>query len=659
MLVRMNMSAPAGFVGSAFLVVALSVSASAQPTFAGQVAAQECRSRGGIGNTMAKINSGKPIKIAYFGGSITEMDGWRRLSREWLQGQYPNCPISEVAAAIGGTGSSLGVFRYGQDVLQKKPDLVFIEFATNDRGSDVESVWRNFDGIVRQTWKTDPGIDIVFVYTVVEDMLPDYRNGLCPRITSAMEQLADYYGIPSICFGPRVTSDVVSGRLVMTVGEAATAVPKETPNEDQAIIDELAKQGKMLFAKDGVHPVLAAAQTYYLESFKAAWPLLASAVGVDHASKLDPVFFDATLEAAKTVPVEPEMLVGTWKQVEPGEGNASFATQFGCKPWFTETPGSRLRFRFKGSRCLLYDLLGPATGQLWVWMDGKRSNAPYARFDSYSSYYRLSAMSFFSGADGVHDVEIELDAGQPSRAAVAESVTNPLKYDGTKWYLGKIMLVGDICQRESKSGRKGFWFDGNVEHYEKWPQDAEFAEGGDWQSDTGDLPDVASVPESGALAVETLQGNLNFVATESKTFGEEVGKVVVESELVFNESVNFRPEVSPSDKGGLVAIAEGGETNYYGLAKVGISNEWVELEGPQAVIGSDSVKVRIVLSQKGAATVVNYNIAGVDYAVAGMTDIPVVVSSSFEGATYGGGGIVRSLLADVERPKQGVVIVVR
>lgn len=94
--------------------------------------AVECQVRDGLGNVMAKIEAGQPVRIAYLGGSITEMDGWRRLSREWLQAQYPACTFSETHAAIGGTGSSLGVYRVGEHVLKYDPDLVFVEFAVND-----------------------------------------------------------------------------------------------------------------------------------------------------------------------------------------------------------------------------------------------------------------------------------------------------------------------------------------------------------------------------------------------------------------------------------------------------------------------------------------------------------------------------------------------
>jgi len=154
------------------------------------VTAKECNVRSGIGHVMEKIRAGGEVRVAYFGGSITEMDGWRRMSREWLQARYPACSFAEIAAAIGGTGSSLGVYRFRQDVLEKNPDLIFVEFATNDSNDAVENIWRNFDGFIRQAWRRNPEIDIVFVYTITQAMESDYRRGLCNRAAGAMEQLA-------------------------------------------------------------------------------------------------------------------------------------------------------------------------------------------------------------------------------------------------------------------------------------------------------------------------------------------------------------------------------------------------------------------------------------------------------------------------------------
>ena len=625
------------------------------PAFVGQVEAKECRVRDGIGHVMAKIKAGKAIRIAYFGGSITAMDGWRRLSREWLQTQYPGVTFTEIAASIGGTGSGLGVFRFGQDVLQYKPDLVFVEFASNDGGEPVNSIWRNFDGIVRQTWLNDPETDIVFAYTVTQAMLADYTKGLCPIATSAMEQLADYYGIPSICFGPRVTADANADKLVMTIGEAATAVPTETPNEDAAIIAELAKQGKVLFSKDGVHPVLEGARAYYLESFKAAWLELAEGGTADHTAKLAVAFADKTMEAAKMVPITPEMLSGTWQQVEAKEENGSFASRFGDKPWMTQTPGSKLKFRFRGCQCQIYDLFGPATGQLWVSVDGKRGASPVRRFDAHSSYYRLGTMSVFSGADGVHDVEIELDSAQPSRAAVPESALDPEKYNGTKWFPGCILLVGDVCTVASSAGNRGFWFDAHVADYVKWPSDASFAEGGAWNADGATLDEAASVDQEGALSVGD---DISFVATAGRSStGTKAVSITTDVEFEVCEA-NKHPEVRANDKGGLLVIVGNGETNFYGIAKIGTKNGLVKLDGPVVDV-SRPATVKISFWKEGGVDVVGYSVNGADYAYKGRKEIPVLINGDIGKVDCRGGGVVYSLSAVLEKLTRGIVFFVR
>ena len=431
------------------LAVALAAASAfaAKPEYKGPVKAEEVNVRDGIGHVMEKIRAGKPVTIAYLGGSITEMDGWRRLSREWLQQKYPQCKFTEVHAAIGGTGSGLGVFRFGHDALQYKPDLLFVEFATNDGGAAPEEIWSNFDGIIRQTWRQDPETDIVFTYTITAPMMKDYGAGMCPRAASAMEQIADYYGIPSIGFGPRVAAEDKAGRLVMSIGEIETAVPKETPGRDRLINEELKRKGQLLFAKDGVHPALPG-HGFYLESIKAAWAAMETMKPTDHAKKLVAPFFDTRREAAKMVPIRPEMLKGHWTKLSANDPNQKRFEKRGGQMWMADTPGDRLCFTFKGTECLVYDLLGPDCGRVWVTVDGKRAQHPRVRFDSYCTYYRLAGFPVFKGAEGVHTVEIEVDKDQPSREPIhqrkpKEDLTQK-KYDGTKLFVCQIELVGDL-----------------------------------------------------------------------------------------------------------------------------------------------------------------------------------------------------------------------
>ncbi len=178
------------------------------------VPAQKIRPREGIGHVLAKIRAGQKVTVAYLGGSITAANGWRPKTTAWLQKTFPAAKFEEIHAAIGGTGSDLGVFRLGHDALQFNPDLLFVEFAVNDGGAAPGAIWRNMEGIVRQTWRKDPQTDIVFAYTIHENMIDEVKKGLCPQSASAMELLADFYGIPSVNFQVPVVELLQQDKLV-------------------------------------------------------------------------------------------------------------------------------------------------------------------------------------------------------------------------------------------------------------------------------------------------------------------------------------------------------------------------------------------------------------------------------------------------------------
>ena len=95
------------------------------PVYAGPVTAQEVRVRAGVGHFMEKVKAGKEVTVAYLGGSITAMDGWRNLTTDWLRTTYPQAKFKEIHASIGGTGSNLGVFRvaHGGDHGRQGPTL--------------------------------------------------------------------------------------------------------------------------------------------------------------------------------------------------------------------------------------------------------------------------------------------------------------------------------------------------------------------------------------------------------------------------------------------------------------------------------------------------------------------------------------------------------
>jgi lysophospholipase L1-like esterase len=423
-----------------------------QPAYR-QVEAQEVRTRGGIGHVMDKIKAGQEVTVAYLGGSITAMNGWRNKTTDWLRASYPNATFKEVHAAIGGTGSDLGVFRLGRDVLVHKPDLLFVEFATNDGGQPPEQIWRSMEGIVRQTWRQDPRTDIVFTYTITTAFTNDYCKGLCNRSASAMELLADHYAIPSINFGSRVAALINEGKLIMDAKVIETAVPKESPDRDKAIRERIAADTRLLFANDGVHPRDEGHELYKASIIEGLTQMKALPAA-DHQAKLAVPFVADNWESAKMVPLTQAMLTGDWRMLPENDGKQkAFGNRMG-QIWTAEKPGSALRFRFRGKVAKIYDLLGPDGGQVTVTADGKEGANPVPRFDSYCTYHRIATLGLVADGDAekVHEVAVEIHPAQPDRQSVAFRLKDPgkelkePKYQGTRVWMSQLMLLGDVVE---------------------------------------------------------------------------------------------------------------------------------------------------------------------------------------------------------------------
>lgn len=440
------------------LVMAVAVSALslwAGPKCAGKLPLREIQVRDGIGHVMEKIRAGKEVAVAYFGGSITEMEGWRTLSFEWLQKEYPQTRFRMIDAALGGTTSALGVFRLGADVIEKKPDLVFIEFTSNDRGLAPEKIWENYDGIVRQLWKANPTIDIVCVYTVTERMLPDYRNGQLTDSQSATEMIADHYGLPAVAFGVRIMDEMRSGRLVMSVGVVKELAPTAASENAKQVIARLAKEGKMLFAEDGVHPTMQA-HGLYLDSLRKFWKAIEDKKPIEHAAKLARPYHSTRMESAKTVRVDQKMLHGNWRALPRPKGSEQnlmwwFEHRVG-QLWQAENPGDSLCFKFRGTTCKIFDLMGPNGAYVKIKVDGTDVGR-VKRFDSYCIYHRLSEFPVYDGPDGIHSVELVVDEEMPARDEILSRHPNADlsadKYRGRAFILGKIELIGDVIRDET------------------------------------------------------------------------------------------------------------------------------------------------------------------------------------------------------------------
>lgn len=400
--------------------------------------ALECRPRQGLPNFIAKAaRSGAEVKIGYLGGSITAQPGWRPKTLAHFQAAYPQAKISEINAAIGGTGSDLGVCRLRQDVLDHKPDLLFVEFAVNDGGAPPEQIIRCMEGIVRQTWRTLPDCDICFVYTVTEALVAPLLEGKFQRSASAMERVADHYGIPTIHMGLEVAKLAKEGKLLWKA-------PLPKTDAEKAALD-----GQFVFAPDSVHPHVETGHELYLQAVVRSLAEIVPVSDKAGSHSLRPPLEPTNYELAKMVPLA---------QVQPGSGFTALdmTADVFAKRWANrmrglyraDKAGATFSFKFKGTRCAVYDIVGPDGGQVTVSLDGAPPKI-VPRFDSYCTYHRLS--SFMIGTeleDTVHSVVITLDGGMPDKVKILaqrnQIMDKPERFQGTVFYPGALLLVGEI-----------------------------------------------------------------------------------------------------------------------------------------------------------------------------------------------------------------------
>jgi len=401
----------------------------------------ECVPRGGLPNVLAKLERGDRVRIAYLGGSITKSPGWRTMTEEWFRTQYPDAAIETINAGISGTGSDLGVFRVQRDALQHQPDLLFIEFAINDGATSSERIENSLEGIVRKALRAKPDIDICIVFVVGQWMTEDLRQGKVPHTYTAHTNIAQHYNLPVIHMGIEVARLEQQGKLIFT-----GASPR-TEEEKAALCD------KILFSGDGVHPYDAGHALYARAVARSIEKM--KGIGTPGPRSLPAPLRRDNFEYVQPTPLDRVHLSAGWRKLDlandPAAAQLLERAEFGDKLdalWLAEQPGETISFRFRGTSVMMYDMAGPDCGQIIFTLDDQEPKI-IPRFDSWCEGYHVTLLKAATDLpNAVHTVTFEIDDDQPDKVNIlAErgvTMDDPARYDGTKWYVGYVLVTGQI-----------------------------------------------------------------------------------------------------------------------------------------------------------------------------------------------------------------------
>ena len=133
---------------------------------------------------------------------VKSTQNYANKTTNWLKKVFGNNNIKHVNAGLSGTSSTIGLLRVQQDVLDKKPDLVFVEFAVND-GNDATSKMM-YESLISRIINSETAPAVVLIFTVLE-------NGY--TCEEHMAQIGEAYNLPMISVNAALAPELESKNI--------------------------------------------------------------------------------------------------------------------------------------------------------------------------------------------------------------------------------------------------------------------------------------------------------------------------------------------------------------------------------------------------------------------------------------------------------------
>ena len=219
-----------------------------------------------------KLSSGNAVNVAFLGGSITmgakadKGQSYRELVGAWLSKTYPKAQIKLLNCGVGSTGSILGAFRFEDQVLNEKADLLFIEFCVNDSGSapytlknphSEKSTYRSLSGLVRRARQANPNMAIVMPLTTMRKSAISDRWKASQKVFTNfanMEQVP-YVDLYEACYEKPLPDGLKEDQLFTGADNPGNAVHPDNGGHKayahaiNETLEKLFKTGEFTFSK--------------------------------------------------------------------------------------------------------------------------------------------------------------------------------------------------------------------------------------------------------------------------------------------------------------------------------------------------------------------------------------------------------------------------
>lgn len=101
--------------------------------------------------TINIVFHGHSVPSGYWSrGEVHTLDSYPHLTLQAIKSEYRYAVVNVITTSIGGENSEQGCKRFSRDVLGKSPDVVFIDYALNDRKMGPERATAAWEEMVQQ-----------------------------------------------------------------------------------------------------------------------------------------------------------------------------------------------------------------------------------------------------------------------------------------------------------------------------------------------------------------------------------------------------------------------------------------------------------------------------------------------------------------------------
>jgi len=302
----------------------------------------------------------KEINVVFLGGSITQGAGSSSVDKcfanrtgEWFKETFGADRVNYYNKGVGGTPSAYGLLRFGRDVADLNPHIVFVEFAVNDNGRDT----RKFtESIVRSLASLPTKPYVAFLYTT---------DAKYTTNTAYFEEVAKHYKIAQISL-----KDALKKHL-----DGADALEAG-------------------YLKDNVHPCDSGYDVYYHEMVRCLSDSAYYTVPDLSAEKIVP---DSMSVSTYFIPLTNAEKSSGWVSGGSGERQSIIGAV-----------GEWVEFEFDGNILAFEHGLDDNCAAYDVYIDGEKAGNAEPYWRNFMNYQLVLGFNTFDLPSGHHKVRLEV-----------------------------------------------------------------------------------------------------------------------------------------------------------------------------------------------------------------------------------------------------------